>query len=87
MVRWNVTDLMLWEAVGQQRGLLDVLPDLVRYCGAYAEAVLDARVPATNITLATVPGLRPGVFEWPLGSGRQFFGVEVLLSYQELINP
>ena len=85
-VMWNITDLMLWEPVGQTRGFLDVLPDLVRYCGQYASVLLDNRTPATNIQFMTV-SFRPGVFTYPLGGNRSYFGVEVLSTWRELINP
>ena len=83
---WNVVDLMLYEVVGQTRGMLDVLADLVRYAGAYSEMIMDNRKPVTQTRLKGV-AIRPGVYEWPMGSGRSYFGVECGLVFEELINP
>ena len=83
---WNVTDLMLWKAVGQGRGLMDALPDLVRYAGAYVEALIQNRNITPNTRLRSL-NVRPGVFQYPLGSNSHFFGVEVNLTFAELINP
>ena len=82
---WNVVDLMLYDAVGQTRGMLDILADLVRYSAAYVDMLANNRVPTANIQLMNV-AIRPGVYEWPIQSGRSYFGVECALVYQELIN-
>ncbi len=85
-MRWNVIDLYLHVRSGQGRGLLDVLPDLVRYAGNYVETLLDNRAPAAGLDLqALTPVI--GVYEFPVGSEAQYLGVEVQLTFRELINP
>ena len=85
-VHWQITDLLLWDEVGQGRGPLDMLPDLVKYCGAYAEVIRQNRgiVFATAAIQQVTP--RIGVYEWPRGTGVMFYGVEVTLSIEEVLS-
>ncbi len=71
---------------GQGRGLLDVLPDLVRYAGHYVETLLDNRAPAAGLDLQSLTPVI-GVYEFPVGSEAQYLGVEVQLIFRELIHP
>lgn len=87
LMTWNVTDLMLHEAVGQDRGIMTVLPDLVLYCGAYVDMILTSATGALASGM-TMSGLSvaAGIYEYPLGSGNSFFGVECTSSWTELLN-
>ncbi len=83
---WNVIDLYLHARTGQGRGLLDMLPDLVRYAGNYVEVLLDNRAPAAQVDLQSLTPVI-GVYEFPVGSESHYLGVECRLSFRELINP
>jgi hypothetical protein len=82
---WNVIDLYLHARTGQGRGLLDYLPDLVRYAGNYIEVMLDTRAPTVGIELMSLTPLI-GVYEFPVGGERHYLGVECQLTFRELIN-
>jgi len=86
LMTWNVVDLMLWKEVGQGRGLQDHLPDMVRYAGQYIEQIMNHTNPMPHMQLARVaPNI--GVYEFPVGTDRKYYGVEVQLSFEEIINP
>jgi len=85
-INWQVVDLMLLAAVGQGRGMVDYLADLVRYASAYTDSIMTTRTMATGTTLqAFQPS--PGIYQWPAGTDHYYFGVECSMSYRELINP
>lgn len=83
---WNVIDLYLHASTGQGRGLLDYLPDLVRYAGNYVEVMLDARAPVAGLELMSFTPLI-GVYEFPVGGERHYLGVECQLTFRELVHP
>lgn len=85
-VHWHLTDLLLWEQVGQTRGPLDVALDLIRYCGAYAEAVRLNRGIAYQSAIQTVTPRVDYAIEWPKGSGVYFYGVEISISLEEILS-
>jgi hypothetical protein len=87
LMTWNVTDLYLHEAVGQDRGLQVLLPDLVLYCGAYVDTMLTSAAGAFAAGMS-LSGLNvaAGIYEYPLGSGTSFFGVECTSTWIELLN-
>jgi len=80
---WQVTDLMLWQASEQGSGLREFAPELVDYCGKYLDMVRTFKCPATNTALDSASML-PGMYEWPVGSGRQFAGVMCQLTIREV---
>lgn len=85
---WRIADIMLLCEAGERYGIYKVLPDLVRYSGAYAERIADAGADL-GIGTMTYTGLQldAALIEWPMGSGQEYYGVEAILSYEELINP
>lgn len=81
---WRVTDLMLWEPIAQGKGLADHEPALVAYEAGYLTMIQSRRSITTACTVEDVT-MQPGIYEWPLGSGAQFFGVECTLTVREVI--
>lgn len=82
---WAATDLLLFEEAGL--GLIEEhLPDMVRYAGNYIETIQDNRAIATNIEIMSHVPLW-GTYEYPVGSGQQYHGVEIQIVMRELINP
>lgn len=81
-VTWNVVDLVLLEAAGQTRGLLDVAGDIIEYQAAYLTA-LSALAIGGGITVEGAQ-LDPGVFAYPAGTASMFFGVQVTVNVKEL---
>jgi hypothetical protein len=87
MVMWKMTDLLLWSPIGQ-----GVLSDHAAALLEYVENYINA-LAALSFYLAiggvggVVEGwtIDPGIFEYPAGSGAQFFGVEITLSVKETI--
>lgn len=88
-VHWHVTDLLLWELVGQTRGPLDVALDLISYCGAYAEAVRlhrNINGSPSRVALQTATPRMDFAIEWPKGSQVYFYGVEVTVDLEEILS-
>jgi len=86
LMTWMITDLLLWDQVAQNMQIQMHYPDLVRYCGAHVTALLDNKDMASYVYFRNVY-YRTGVFEYPLASGKQYFGVEAVCTFEEMINP
>jgi hypothetical protein len=86
MMTWMVVDLLLWDQVGQNVQLQQHYPDLVRYCGAHIEQLLDNKDMADHVYLRNVT-YRTGVYSYPMGSTKQYYGVEATISFEEVVNP
>lgn len=84
-VPWMVVDLLLWEQVGNSQ-ISEYYPDLVKYCGAHVEAMLNNKDIATNVYLQSAT-YRTGTYQFPMNAKQQYFGVEAMITYWELINP
>ncbi len=85
-VPWRVVDLCLWRPVGQGLNKVgDTIPDLIDYAAAYVEMIRSFRSPTAQSNVAAVMVDIPPLVEWPIGSGRWFFGVEVTLQIEEVI--
>ena len=87
-ITWRIADLFLHASAGEGYGLHSHLPDLVRYAGAYAEKIADAGADL-GIGTMTFAGLdiQVSMIEWPLQSDQLYYGVEALISYEEILNP
>lgn len=83
---WNIIDLYLHKVAASDRSYGDVLPDLIRYAGNYAEVMLSNTQPTALMYLQTLTPII-GVYNFPVGSEAQFFGVECRLEFMENINP
>lgn len=78
---WQPVDLLLWESVGQGRGVIDVMPILAAYMDAYSTAI------RAKVALATSPTaiveswtMTPDVYAY---GDAQYWGVEVRLVVRE----
>ena len=88
VVYWTIFDVLLWKAQGQDIGPAAVASSLVAYCGAYLEKVRDTR-PLVAGGQSEIQAVRPIIsynLEWPRGSGRLFYGVEVELRIMEVLS-
>jgi len=83
-VRWTVHDLLLWKAVGQGEGLAEYEPDLADYMVGYVDWLRTNRIQGNKMTVELV-SMTPGVFEWPAGGGNQYYGVDAVLTVNEVI--
>jgi len=83
--QWKITDLLLWQAQAQGRGLEQVAGHLVDYVAAYVNAVA-AKQPLISgqVTLEDMT-LTPGVFLYPSSGATAWFGVEVVWQIKEII--
>ena len=85
VIRWRLTDLLLWAAVGQ--GRRDAHHGaLVAYCEAYAGAVgigLALDTPSSRATVVNVT-FEPGLFEYPKPGGGKYYGVECSVWVEEI---
>jgi hypothetical protein len=81
-VNWQVSDLMLWQASEQGRGLQEFAPELVDYCGKYLDAMRAFRCPVSDTALTSLDMI-PGIYEWPVSSGNFYSGVLCQLTIQE----
>ena len=85
LMTWNVTDMFLLQGVALGSGLADFLPDLVRYSGGYVTTLLGSILLATGMTLNGLT-VTAGVYEYPMGSGNNYYGVEARTTWTELLN-
>lgn len=84
-VTWRITDLMLWTPALSGAGIHDYALTLVQYAGAYMDMLRKIRAPAP-ITRITNWSAQPGRFQYPLRSGRWYFGVECMIEVQEILS-
>ena len=86
-VRWNVADIMYLKPLAQDVGIRAIADDLVAYMREY-QVMISAFVPPSIGSTLWVQNLtmNAGVFEYPLLSGRWFYGVAAMLSVVEKIS-
>lgn len=85
-VTWHIADLCLWRPLGEGEVDSSVFLELVRYAAAYVDVLRGFRSPtAQSHVVRAIPDVPPLV-EWPVGSGRWFYGVEFVLEIQEVIS-
>lgn len=82
-ITWTVVDLLLWEKFGQGLGMHAHDPDLATYMTNYLQATFDIGGGSTNYRLQGLE-MVPGIYEWPIGSGTFFFGVQSTLFVREV---
>lgn len=82
--QWVISDLFLLCPQGQS-DIADLTPDLVQYMAVYADAVRHIRCP-TDLSAITSVRFRPGLDEYPQGSGVRYFTVTVALTIEEIFN-
>lgn len=80
---WHITDLCLWASASAGRGLLTHAANLASYAAAYLEVL------RTNWQIAAYcqimgASFQLGTYEFPVGSGQFYFGVECTIDVQEL---
>lgn len=85
-VKWRILDDMLWLPATSGNAIWDVMPDLVRYAGAYADMIALMRQPVPGAVAGsrtTLEGwdIAPALIQWGETS---YFGVRVSLTVQEL---
>lgn len=85
IIRWRLTDLLLWAPVGQGRHA-DQSGALLAYCEAYAGAVRPGVPLDTSASRGTVVGVsfEPGVFTYPQPDGSAYYGVECRVWVEEI---
>ena len=83
-ITWTVTDLMLWTPVNQTSGLRDVALDLVKYSKAYVEMIIDLDLSPNKAVQLVDLQTAIDVFQWPDLAGREYWGVESILTIEEL---
>lgn len=84
-IDWQVSDLMLWQPLGQGEGLREYAPELVDYCGKYIDAMRTFKCPTSNSSLTGVY-MMPGIYEWPMGEGVYYAGVLCQLTIHEVLS-
>jgi len=80
---WQVQDLMLYRPPAQGMGLEQMNAALMNYCNSYLSAIRTNAL-LTSGALTTDIRLEPGIYEHPPESGRQYFGVMVTLTIEEI---
>lgn len=73
---WVISDLLLWKPGTLGAGIADSAADLVRYQGAYLEALrsLASMGGLAGVQLLSIE-LSPGLYDWPIGSNTWWQGV------------
>lgn len=87
-VQWQLRDLLLVRAIAQGEGIYSVADKLVAYAGAYVAAMVNRTDIQRKLTgQAYIDNITctPGVYEYPEGGGRFYFGVNCVLTIRELI--
>jgi len=82
-ITWRITELMLWTPTAQGPGRR-VMSELTAYISAYAQAIKGLRFPTEN-SMFTNFQPSAGVFTWPAGGSRDYFGVRCVFSVAETI--
>ena len=78
---WQLTDLLLWEAVGQGRGLVDVAPDLLATIDAYNTAIRAAlRLATSPVAVVESWTFSPDIITY---GDLKCWGVEIQLTIKE----
>lgn len=78
-IQWQPVDLLLWESVGQGRGVIDVMPVLAAYMDAYSTAIRASIAIATGAIVENWT-MTPDVYTY---GDAQYWGVEVRLTVRE----
>ncbi len=85
-VDWKIVDLCLYRPVGQGEGIHTIALPLVRYAGAFITAFIAHRYlsdsPHFEVTGKTA---KPGIIEYPSGSGIFYHGCLCTLTVRESI--
>lgn len=85
-INWQIPDLFIYKPVAQGIGLKEHAPQLIDYCGKYADAMRTfGKAPTPNSTLESFQMI-PGEYEWPSGTGNYFTGVLCLLQIKEVLS-
>jgi hypothetical protein len=82
IIRWTITDMLLWRAAAAGQGIRDIAETLVRYCGAYAEMTRSLRFASWNIQEIQI---QPQLIEWPSGGDRWYDGAVCILTVSEIL--
>lgn len=87
-VRWNVADIAYFKPVAQDIGIRAVADDLVIYMREYQAMISAFTMSSAGGSTMWVQNLAmsAGVFEYPLLSGRFFYGVAATLTVVEKIS-
>lgn len=85
-IEWTITDRLYIAPVGEMASLRRYQRYLLKYAASYAEAAQADRGLGSNVSQAHVVSMvmTPGVYDYPVGSGQEFFGVNVELTIQEV---
>lgn len=81
---WVITDLLLWKPGTLGAGIADSAADLVRYQAAYLEAMrsLASMGGLAGVEVLSIE-LRPGLYDWPIGSNTWWQGVMASITVLE----
>ena len=81
MVQHSISELALIELVGLSR-VADEWPDTMRYMDALLVVLQQNRSIYSRSEITSANSAR-GVFEWPAGSGENFFGCQTIINITE----
>ena len=83
-VEWVISELLLWKPGTLGAGIADSAADLVRYQGAYLEAMrsLHSVGGLSGAALESIT-LTPGLYDWPIGSNTWWQGIMASLTILE----
>lgn len=81
---WQIDDLLLLQPVVQGRGIEQVAGTLTTYLADYVDRLTTGYLLVGG--KATVLNARPtsGIYEWPAGSGKAYYGARMTLTIQEV---
>ena len=82
-IGWRITDLFLLKPAGATQGLSAEVPTLLRYVKANFDALQGVGFKLARVSTIENVTYEMDVFEYPRGSRKYFFGVEVTIFVKE----
>jgi hypothetical protein len=83
VIEWELTDTLIYRALGAGLGITDLAPIVTGYCADYLSIFAPLRTPRWSVTSVRFPVI--GGFEWPMGSDRWWSGVQAALTVKEIM--
>jgi hypothetical protein len=85
-VAWVISDRLFWKPVTQGESLAENSEDLIKYIDAYMSVIRENRKLTSQSHIINARFI-PGVYNWPeTNEGTAYFGVDCVLTIEEIIS-
>jgi hypothetical protein len=82
---WTITDRLYMAPQAETGGFERYNGEMIRYVANYITAAQNDRGLANNQAHVVSLTSSHGVFDWPIGSGQNYYGVDIVIEVQEVI--